>query len=126
MGTNFYHRYNICSECERYDERHIGKRSMGWQFSFKAWATYDKDGESQPLIASWEDWKNVLTGVKGKIFDEYGHEIEVSEFIEMVEKTRGGKNHYDYLRDSSQYGAAYLTDMWKDAEGWDFSSMGFS
>jgi len=122
MGTNFYHRYNICSECERYDERHIGKRSSGWQFSFRGY----NDDEGKPIIASWQDWKNVLTGLKqGKIFDEYRKEIEVSEFIEMVEKTKGKQNHYDYLRESPNYGPAYLKDLWKDEEGWDFSSTEF-
>jgi hypothetical protein len=123
MGTNFYHRYNICSECERHDERHIGKRSSGWQFSFRGY----NDDEGRLIIASWQDWKNVLTGLKqGKIFDEYRKEIEVSEFIEMVEKTKGKQNHYDYLRKSPHYGPSYLSDMWKDSEGWDFTSGEFS
>ncbi len=71
MGTNFYHRINICSECRRYDERHIGKSSVGWQFSFKGW----KDSEGRPAIKSWQDWKYILKTFKdGQIFDEYGKE----------------------------------------------------
>ena len=30
MGTNYYHRTNICLHCIRYDENHIGKSSGGW------------------------------------------------------------------------------------------------
>lgn len=118
MGTNYYHRYNICSECERYDERHIGKNSAGWQFSFRAY----NDDEGRPIIASWEDWKNVLAGLKhGRIFDEYGREWSYDDFVAKVETTKGKQNHYDYLRESPNYGSAFLKDMWKDAEGWDFS-----
>ncbi len=96
MGTNYYHRYNICSECRRYDKRHIGKSSAGWQFSFKGW----KDSEGRPAIKSWQDWKYILKTFKdGQIFDEYGKE-------------------WSY--------ASYLQDSWKDAEGWDFTWEGFS
>ncbi len=96
MGTNFYHRINICSECRRYDERHIGKSSVGWQFSFKGW----KDSEGRPAIKSWQDWKYILKTFKdGQIFDEYGKEWS--------------------------YGSSYLQDSWKDTEGWDFTWEGF-
>lgn len=120
MGTNYYHRYNSCSECGRYNERHIGKNSAGWQFSFRGY----NDDEGKPLVASWEDWKNVLK--IGRIFDKYGREWSYDDFVAKVEKTKGKQNHYDYLRDSPNYGASYLQDMWKDAEGWDFSTTGFS
>ncbi len=114
MGTNYYHRYNICSECERYDKRHIGKNSAGWQFSFRG----HNDDKGNPIIASWQDWKNVLSGLRhGRIFDEYGEEWSYDEFTAKVETTKGKQNHYDYLNDSPQYGASYLIDMWKDAEG---------
>lgn len=126
MGTNYYHRTNICAECGHYDERHIGKSSIGWQFSFRGYNIDrdDFDEEAKPIIASWQDWKEVLK--EGKIFDEYGKEWSYDDFIAKVEKTKGKQNHYDYLCDSPQYGAPYLIDMWKDAEGWDFSSMEFS
>ena len=50
MGTNYYHRTNICPHCNRYDERHIGKSSVGWHFNFRG---YDE-------IKTFEDWKKVL------------------------------------------------------------------
>ncbi len=131
MGTNFYHRINICSECRRYDERHIGKSSVGWQFSFKGW----KDSEGRPAIKSWQDWKYILKTFKdGQIFDEYGKEWSYDDFIAKVENTKGKQNHYDYLRDAPQYdylrdapqyGSSYLQDSWKDTEGWDFTWEGF-
>ena len=76
MGTNYYHRTNICKCCDRYDEKHIGKNSMGWQFSFQGY----KDDES-PNIESFKHWKKVLQ--EGKIFDEYDKEISVNEFISL-------------------------------------------
>lgn len=120
MGTNYYHRYNACSHCDRYDERHIGKNSMGWQFSFRGYG----NAEDGPVIVSWQLWKEVLK--EGKIFDEYGRETTLDDFIAMIERSRGKKNHYDYLRDDPRYGSSYLSDMWKDTEGWDFTSVGFS
>lgn len=51
MGTNYYIRTtegaDYCEHCgrgEQYKEIHIGKSSMGWQFSFKRqlgmWVSY--------------------------------------------------------------------------------------
>jgi hypothetical protein len=124
MGTNYYHRYNACAHCGRYDERHIGKHSMGWQFSFRGHAKSDEDWNQTIIIGSWEQWKEALK--EGKIFDEYRREISLDDFIAMIERSRGKKNHYDYLRDDPRYGSSYLSDMWKDTEGWDFTSVGFS
>ena len=76
------------------------------------------------LVGSWRDWQNVLNF--GRIFDEYSHEISYDDFVAKVESSKGKQNHYDYLRDSPQYGAAFLKDEYKDAEGWDFSRGVFS
>lgn len=123
MGTNFYHRTRsgFLGLFGREEEKHIGKRSGGWRFSFRGY----KDSEGRPIIVSWQDWKRALK--KGKIFDEYGKQYSYVYFVVMVEQGRapGSKNHYDYVWDAPKLGPAYLQDDWKDAEGWSFSTTEF-
>ncbi len=88
MGTNYYHRIDICESCNRYKEKHIGKSSAGWQFSFQGY----REDEDIPKIASFEDWKRELQA-DGKIFDEYGREMSFEEFVEYVERRQTGKWH---------------------------------
>lgn len=76
MGTNYYLRTNICECCNRYDERHIGKSSSGWHFSLRI---YQYDDVSIQSLADWqEEWK------KGKIYNEYGHEVTPSEMLKNI------------------------------------------
>ena len=83
MGTNYYVKYNQCNHCGRYDEEHIGKSSFGWTFTFHA---TDK-------IRSWKDWKDFLTtGIK--IFDEYGTEIDILDFVSLVDKKQSEKHNH--------------------------------
>jgi hypothetical protein len=105
MGTNYYLRKNICKECARYDELHLGKSSMGWRFTFRA--------HNDPHIHSTEDWKKRMK--EGLIFDEYGCPVSEKEFWEIVEAKRDGKAHESYDNDS-----------WKDADGNDFYNREFS
>jgi len=112
MGTNYYHRIDICEHCDRYDERHIGKSSAGWQFNF--W------GDDN--IKSFKDWKEVLK-LGGKIFDEYGTELSFKDFIYLVEfKQNQPKNHYDYCTEQGYD----MRNDWKDEEGYAFTSSEFS
>jgi hypothetical protein len=112
--TNFYQRYNISEDGSEYFERHIGKRSGGWEFSFRG---YDGRGGA-PKIRSWADWKFHLLK-EGRIFDEYGTEYTAPEFVTIVEKTKGEKNHYDY--------SGYIDPRndWQDQDGWSFSATEF-
>ena len=78
MGTNYYHRTNICEHCDRYDENHIGKSSGGWVFSFHGERNdVEWNFLGGGVIVSLDDWKARLKG--GKIFDEYGDEISVED-----------------------------------------------
>lgn len=123
MSTNFYHRFNECECCGRYDERHIGKRSGGWEFSFRAYT----DEEGKPFAVSWQNWKAILK--KGRIFDEYGKEVTYDEFVADVEESKGKTNHYDYVKGAPQYreyGMDFLRGEFKDSEGWSFSGEAFS
>jgi len=51
MGTNYYHRTNICEKCGRFDETHIGKSSWGWTFSF-----HGPNG-----VSSYANWLKTLS-----------------------------------------------------------------
>ena len=127
MGTNYYHRTDICNCCNRYEEKHIGKSSAGWQFSFQG---YNKCGDI-PQIASFEDWKRELQ-TKGVIYNEYGEYILFEDFVKMVEDKQTGKfndkpnlNHYDYCLDNKER-VFDMSDDWKDDEGYSFTSREFS
>ena len=116
MGTNYFHRYNRCDHCGRYDERHIGKQSAGWQFSFRA----HTDSEMRLIIGSWNCWKMALT--TGSIFDEYGKEWSYADFVAKVEATKDGLSHYDEMARTW----AVTEDDWKDSDGWSFTNGEFS
>jgi hypothetical protein len=120
MGTNYYHRTDICESCNRFDERHIGKSSGGWQFSFQG---YD---DIQPNILSFEDWKRELQ--EGKIFTEYGEEISFENFVELVESKHKpfNKNHYDYCVAEHKARGYDMSRDWKDGEGYSFTFSEFS
>jgi len=75
MGTNFYFVTPKCEHCGRGDKKkHIGKRSAGWSFTFQA----------TEYICSYVDWLSFLENNVGKIVDEYGDEMTLQEFTEMV------------------------------------------
>jgi len=123
MGTNYYHRTNICEHCDRYDESHIGKSSGGWTFGFHG--EREQNPDYNPLgqvIASFTDWKERLK--KGKIFDEYGDEISLEDFVKLVESKRDAKyNHTEYCK--TEYSSR--ADMnWLDDEGNSFAEGEFS
>ena len=105
MGTNYYHRTNICPKCGRFDEQHIGKSSAGWSFSF----------HGTEAIRSYKEWL-VLLEAGGKIFNEYDEEIPLHKLKALVEAKRGGRNHT----------REYPGDNWVDAEGHSFSGYEFS
>ena len=133
MGTNYYYRTNICDcigGCGRYDEKHIGKNSAGWEFSFQGY--YNFGDEDKPDIRSFEEWKKELqTG--GKIFDEYDRETSYEEFIAFVEEMQTGKfnnrpnkNHYDYCKSMQKERYYDMNNDWKDKEGYSFTTHDFS
>lgn len=144
MGTNYYWRYDECHCCERYEEKHIGKRSGGWEFNFRGYRadSSDPDNASENIV-SWADWKARLTR-SGGIVDEYGHRIPLAEFIELVEKeaapgatrlTSAGPqlllNHIDEVLRNPQYEVSWPSyrdprQHWKDADGYAFSAGEFS
>ena len=128
MGTNYYHRINICEHCNRYNERHIGKSSAGWQFSFQGYRVE----QHCPAIMSFEDWKRELQA-EGKIFDENGKETSYEEFVKLVEDKKDGQynerpnlNHYDYCLSKHKERGFNMDNDWKDDEGYAFTFSEFS
>jgi hypothetical protein len=86
MGTNYYLHVNTCSHCGRpEDTQHIGKKSLGWVFTFNS-----------HYIKSWDDWQVYLleqTTNGNLIKDENGRELSLDEFKEVVESSKGGIKH---------------------------------
>jgi hypothetical protein len=129
MGTNFYHRTRsgFLGLFGATEEKHIGKRSGGRQFSFRGYVERRDMGMSKTVvIGSWQDWKRVLK--RGKIFDEYGKEHSYDYFVAMVEQTKkpGMLSHYD---ETQKHYRHHYNDFdgenWKDAEGYSFSATEF-
>lgn len=106
MGTNYYHVTESvpgCEHCGRGPEtnqEHIGKQSAGWSFGFCGLKH-----------TSWEQWKAALQE-KGEIRDEYGRLIPLEVFVQLIEDTKGRKNHSETYPNSN---------TWCDAEGHSFT-----
>lgn len=107
MGTNYYHRRNVCDCCGRFDLEHIGKSSIGWQFTFHATATE----------RTFQDWATALRA-GGTIEDEYGCGVSVDDFLALVESKRTAPNNHAALY--TQYGD-YI-----DPEGYSMSPGDFT
>lgn len=144
MGTNYYLRYNICKCCNRYNEIHIGKSSYGWSFTFHAPDEYINastldpkialldDHEIQIKISSYKEWKEffqkyIIEYETAKIFDEYGTEISLEEFYDMVEIKKGGKNHAHEMATDFKYSSTHDPERdFIDEDGNSFSRVEFS
>lgn len=98
MGTNYTAYVDRCPNCGRSDELHIGKRSIGWRF---CWRAHPSRG-----LKTRTDWEQLLTGKNVTIRDEYGHDVDVKEFLEMVS-----------ARDAQPYNEGYGPDDYLDPAG---------
>ncbi len=123
MGTNYYHRTNICPHCDRHDKHHIGKSSGGWTFSFHGEKENPEWNSLKGVVASFTDWKERLK--EGKIFDEYGKEVSLEDFLQLVEAKRDEKNnHTTYCK--IHHAQHAVKGCWLDDEGNSFSDGAFS
>ena len=105
MGTNYYARYNVCEHCKRYDQIHIGKASVGWQFTFHA----------TEEIKSWQDWFIFLFKPDVYIFDEYNEKVTLDNFRELV----ASKQKPEFLNHAKEAIKRKATDpFWKDEESY--------
>ena len=112
MGTNYYVKSKTCECCGHKPEQlHIGKNSYGWSFSFHA----------TDELMTFEDWKIYL---KDKIIvDEYGDEVTLEYFIDLVEVDKDKRNHTFYCRQNHPY---YSENLFLDPEGYSFTRGEFS
>lgn len=120
MGTNFYHRYNHCDCCGRYDERHIGKNMTMFQ-------GYRQDPDwpdPTPEIVSWQQWKEILR-TEGEVWDEYHRLWDLEAFISAVENTDPARRRrqYDWVM-RHRFTPKHLD--WLDADGFSFHEGDFS
>jgi len=124
MGTNYYFERNVCPTCGHAEETfHIGKSSCGWTFSFHGFrGPYDCEDIGCPIL-SYKDWLKILpTGI---IKDEYGEEIDLKKFKELIENKKNEKfNHTIYCQ--KEHPEHAIRDCWLDEEGNSFSSGEFS
>lgn len=124
MGTNYYLRHGMCGCCGRYDETHICKSFHTWH----APAVWDDEaGEYQIEIATFAAWRTRLrdeVAAGGRIFDEYGKEVPLADFLERAKPDR---QQYDFCREGG-----YEVDRiergftWLDADGYTFFAGEFS
>jgi hypothetical protein len=110
MGTNYYavmslndndkETAKILIENDNYDELkkllnekcgkiHIGKSSCGWKFLFN----WNKGKYYNPLKASINDFLE-----QHRVVDEYGGEIALKAFWDMVESKQGGMDNEEYYK----------------------------
>jgi hypothetical protein len=116
MGTNYYYERETCSECGNLEELHIGKNSCGWSFSFRG---YDD-------IRSWQDWKKKIQEPFNNawIYNEYGEEIKVPDFINLVEAVlEDDLNHTTEMKKESPDSC---NGLWIDEDGYSFQDSEFS
>lgn len=125
MGTNFYHRTNICTCCNRYDERHICKSGVSFQ-------GYRNDSQDMFLgppvpptypreILSWADWKAVICE-GGEVWDEYGTHWNVAEFLAYVEDSTREERGWQYQWVQEHRNEPYTQHdrYWLDPDGFSF------
>ena len=83
MGTNYYARIDTCKECNRADEIHIGKSSVGWRFAVRVHEDRYVDYKSFCEFIS--------SGMKVRLWDEYGKPVIKHEFLEMIKNKEDGQ-----------------------------------
>lgn len=127
MGTNYFLRFNACECCGRYDEAHIGKKSMGWSFAFRAYGGPHADESPFGFdVHSRADWRRALATVAGKVFDEYGREVEERPLLWLGGLEPPDRRQQVFENEESHYPIWYDRTAWRDAEGFRFESREFS
>ena len=112
-----------------YDQQHICKSLT----SFEGVVVWPDEPPFEPIVTvgSWQAWKERLLEAPGQVWDEYGRQIEVEDFIDQVEAVGpAGRGHQyqwyvehrpDLLSDTPQPGKE-----WLDADGFSFYGGEFS
>ena len=117
MGTNYYTKENHCDHCGRHEEIHLGKSSMGWQFSFQY-----NGGEYYKNVPEMKKWLKTKS-----IKNEYDEEVTYEEFWDMVKAKQIKKNlnHAEYVHADTSYSSS-ITDREMIIDGYSFTDSEFS
>lgn len=118
MGTNYYIKRGDaeCKHCGHVrPSLHIGKSSMGWPFLFRGYRDSLPEGLAQEIVSA-RDWVELMTDwsvrCDARIFDEYGHEVALPQFWELVHNKRG-----ETAGPSVDRSFGSRRSEWYDAEG---------
>lgn len=76
MGTNYYFVTNDQDDTDTDDLLHLGKRSAGWRFLFRA--------HQDPKIGSVRELTGFLENTPGRIIDEYHGPEDTVEWLRMA------------------------------------------
>lgn len=127
MGTNYYAQVptheGACEHCGRADRAHICKSLV----SFQGYDDHGPFGE----IRTWADWKRVLRETPDlTVWNEYGVEYGVEEFIGLVEATDPARRRrqYDWILAHPEW-MGVQRDMsrdWLDPDGFSFTIADFT
>lgn len=106
MGTNYF-----CFE-KNIGKKHIGKLSCKWTFLFHG---YDEYGFK---IKSYDEWKNFLLMNEAKICDECEDDIDINDFLALVENSLSQSNKRHVISEGAK--------GWYDKDGFLFLDNYFS
>nr|WP_221374529.1 hypothetical protein [Actinoplanes polyasparticus] len=83
MGTNWFYRFDECGHCDRYTEVHVCKSKRTWRAYRNVFLDdeHPEWGRTQESpfgfsVRSLADWRTVFTARPGRLFDEYGKQID--------------------------------------------------
>lgn len=118
MGTNYYCSNKFSKKKKNNNGLHIGKRSCGWTFNFRAHPDIN--------LVSSKDWLNFLyTYPQYTIFDEYFTVISYNMFKDLVNQSLlDPYNQYLWCLKNSTHSTREETD-WLDDYGFCFTSVDF-
>lgn len=112
MGTNFYTHSKTCESCGHKPEGiHLGKSSVGWQFSFQY-----NGGEYYKNVEEMKAWL-----ADKEIEDEYGESVSHKKFWDMVaaKQTEDNLNHAKMMHKEypSYRDREYIIDGYSFSDG---------
>ena len=124
MGTNYYYHINICQHCNRSDVFHVGKKSMGWSFHFRA---HRDNIDGIPKILTSADWSRMFKTTAGILVDE--SEAVIDNPLEFLAKLDRPTPEQQAWEDSPDQRGGYSLDPnreWRDIDGFYFYDGEFS
>lgn len=123
MGTNFFLTVNACGHCGRDDRLHVGRRSPGWSFGFRAYPHDPDDGVWSPLgfpVRSRADWRKVFELPGARLTDEYGDSVpDPVGWLDGLEAPSADQLAWERAK-MGPYWRGDPQIEWRDAEGFLF------